>query len=118
MAVIEILKQAIDELEKRPEGTQRYFAWLISKHLENHYFPDVVTPPGETLREILEEHSLPPGDFARLIKLAEHDLKKILTGELEITPEIAIEIGKRFVNTRFWLQREWNYRDHLERQNQ
>lgn len=86
-------------------------------NLQNHYIPDQVSPPGDTLAEALEERDMTQVEFAQRIGMSRNHLKQILDGVASITPETALKF-ERVLGTpaRFWNNREQQYRDFLARQ--
>lgn len=63
------------------------------------YSPDWVSPPGETLAEILEERGMTRSQFG----------EKMIDGEIALTFESVLGISSIF-----WLNREKNYREYLK----
>ena len=84
--------------------------------IDNQYVPDVVSPPGETLLEILEERSMSQAELAERTGRPKKTINKIIKGKAAITPETALQF-ERVLNTpaSFWNQRERNYREWLVR---
>ena len=85
--------------------------------LVNEYMPDVVSPPGDTLAESLEERGMTQVDFAQRIGMSRKHLKQIIDGNSPITPETALKFERVLgIPARFWNNREQRYRDFLARQ--
>jgi HTH-type transcriptional regulator/antitoxin HigA len=76
--------------------------------------PDWVSPPGETVLDILEQRGQRPDDLARDIGESVEELMRLLRGERPITPEIAqkfeVVVGG---SAQFWITREAQYRARL-----
>lgn len=89
----------------------------MSNPLQNQYLPDVVSPPGETLLEILEERGMSQADLAERTGRPKKTINEIIKGKAALTPETAIQL-ERVLGTpaSFWNNREQNYRDWLARQ--
>lgn len=77
----------------------------------NEYFPDEVSPPGETLGELLQERDIGQRELARRTGRPAKTINEIVNGKAEITPETAIQLERVLgVPARFWLEREHDYR--------
>lgn len=81
------------------------------------YKPDKVSPPGDTLLELLEEKEMLQVDLARRIGRPVKTINEIIKGKTAITPETAIQLERALgVPAEFWNQREANYRAYLASQ--
>ena len=80
--------------------------------MSNQYNPDYVSPPGDTLREILEERRISRPVLAKLIGFPLFMVNEIIEGKYPISPEIARRLEKILVKptAEFWLERERLYR--------
>lgn len=85
--------------------------------MSDHSFqPDWLSPPGDTISDLLDEKGISPVTFASKVKLTPGIAKKLLTGSVELTPEIAKELVQFLGATeKFWLKREQQYRADLIR---
>jgi HTH-type transcriptional regulator/antitoxin HigA len=73
--------------------------------------PDWVSPPGDTIRDALAHHSLPPEALGDTLGLKGNNLHALLVGELAIDQVIADGLAFALGGTPgFWLSRETNYR--------
>ncbi|MEI8305496.1 MAG: HigA family addiction module antitoxin [Chloroflexales bacterium] len=83
----------------------------------NEYRPDYVSPPGETLEELLEERGMSQAELAERTGRPKKTINEIIQGKAAITPETALQL-ERVLGTpaRFWLTREQQYREFLARQ--
>lgn len=82
----------------------------------NQYLPDQVSPPGETLGEALEKRGMTQVDLAMRIGMSRKHVKQILDGAAPVTPETALRLERVLgMPTRFWNNREQQYRDFLAR---
>lgn len=82
----------------------------------NTYDPESVSPPGETLKELLEEKmiSLPVFAFKTVIPLMV--LESIIKGKRRISTAIAHQLAHVLdVPVEFWEARQQKYDDYLER---
>ena len=76
------------------------------------YSPDWVSPPGETLAEILEERGLARSQFGEMLGWSVEDVKRVIKGEKMIDGEIALAFESVLgISSIFWLNREKSYRD-------
>lgn len=81
------------------------------------YMPDRVSPPGDTLLELLEEKEMLQADLARRIGRPVKTINEIIKGKAAITSETAIQLERALgVPAEFWNQREANYRAYLASQ--
>ena len=82
----------------------------------NEYRPDRVSPPGETLAELLSEHGLTLAEFAAKLGMPTRAINEIVEGKAAISPETAIHLERVLgVPAAFWSNLEREYRDHLAR---
>ncbi|MGH3299851.1 MAG: helix-turn-helix domain-containing protein [Trebonia sp.] len=77
---------------------------------------DYAVPPGETLRELLEEQGLSQRDLARRAGLSPKHVNKLLQGLVPLSAEVAVRL-ERVTGTpaRLWNSLEAGYRSDLER---
>jgi plasmid maintenance system antidote protein VapI len=89
----------------------------MTKLTSNLYRTIYISPPGDTLIDVIEERELTVGDFAISLGESEATIKKIIDGKAEITPEIASKLEKVLdIPASFWSNRERNYREALAKQ--
>lgn len=82
----------------------------------NEYLPDVVSAPGETLEEILEERGMTQAALARRMDRPLKTINEIIRGKAAITPESALQLERVLgVSATFWNRRESLYREYLAR---
>jgi HTH-type transcriptional regulator / antitoxin HigA len=77
---------------------------------------DYAVPPGETLRELLEEQGLSQRDLARRVDLSPKHVNKLLQGLVPLSSDVAMRL-ERVTGTpaRIWNRLEADYRSDLER---
>jgi HTH-type transcriptional regulator / antitoxin HigA len=77
---------------------------------------DYAVPPGETLRELLEEQGLTQRDLARRADLSPKHVNRLLQGLVPLSADIATRL-ERVTGTpaRIWNRLEADYRSDLER---
>ena len=81
------------------------------------YEPDTVSPPGDSLLDILVQLNITQAEFSKLLGYPEKTINGIIDGEEMITPQIAIELERVLgASAEFWNRREAHYRLFLARQ--
>jgi plasmid maintenance system antidote protein VapI len=82
---------------------------------ENGYAPDWVSPPGETLADILKERGITRNEFANRMGLPKKTVNQLIKGKVEITIRIAYKMALVLgvPTARFWIERERLYRESL-----
>ncbi|MFP4008209.1 MAG: HigA family addiction module antitoxin [Spirulinaceae cyanobacterium] len=89
----------------------------MNNAIVNQYQPDEVSPPGETLEELLEEREMTQAELATRMGRPKKTINEIIKGKAEITPETALQLERVLgVSATFWSNRERHYRDFLARQ--
>jgi len=89
---------------------------MATDNIINEYAPDVVSPPGETLKELLQEREMSQVELARRTGHTEKHISEIVHGKVTITPKVAIQLERVLkVPASFWNNRESTYREHLAR---
>jgi len=85
---------------------------------KNQYCPDEVSPPGETLLEVLEERGMTQADLAERTGQPRKTINEIIKGKAAITPETALQLEKALgVPASFWNARETRFREFLADRN-
>lgn len=80
------------------------------------YQPDAVSPPGETLLDLLEERGLTQKELALRMGRPLKTINEIVKGKAAITKETSLELEKVLgTPADFWLRREARYREYLAR---
>jgi len=78
------------------------------------YLPSEVSPPGETLREILDERGISQADLALRMGRPRKTISEIINGKAALTHETALQLELVLgVPAGFWDARERTYRAHL-----
>lgn len=87
--------------------------------VENHYKPDYVSPPGETLLETIESLGMTQTELAERTGRPNKTISEIIKGKAAITPDTALQLEKVLgVPASFWTNRETQYRESLARQHE
>ena len=72
--------------------------------------PDWVSPPGDTIVDILVERSISRHDFARQMGTSTDFVDRLLCGDMTIDDEIASKLSEVLGSTKeFWIERERQY---------
>lgn len=88
----------------------------MTQPIVNQYQPNVVSPPGETLLETLQEREISINELAAKIGISELAIAEIIRGQAPITAEIALQLEQILaIPARFWQNRERHYREYLGR---
>jgi addiction module HigA family antidote len=91
----------------------------MTNTIENRYAPDFISPPGETLAEILEERNMSQSELAQHMGRPRKTINEIIKGKAEITIDTALQIELVLgTPARFWIERERLYREYLARKNE
>ena len=81
----------------------------MENHLEQ-FDPDYAVPPGETLREVMDERGMAQQELADRTSLARKTINEILRAKAPITPETAAKLAYVFpIAADFWINLEANY---------
>ncbi len=89
----------------------------MTEMIRNQYKPDQVSPPGETLKEILELRGMSQAELAERSGRPKKTINEIAKGKAAITPETALQFELVLgIPATFWNRREQQYRESLARQ--
>lgn len=78
------------------------------------FAPDWVSPPGDTIADVLVERGWSCAELARRMGCAETHISQIINGEARITEETASGLARVIGSTAsFWLRKEAAYRARL-----
>lgn len=73
--------------------------------------PAQVFPPGDFIREELEERGWSQADLARVIGRDESNLSKLIAGKMSLTPAMARDLSAAFgTSAEYWMNLETSYR--------
>lgn len=88
----------------------------MTEQIRNQYSPDTVSPPGETLEEILDARGMSQAELAERTGRPKKTINEIVKGKAAITAETAIQLERVLaIPASFWIAREQNYREALAR---
>ena len=83
------------------------------------FAPDWISPPGDTIADLLEERDLTQAELAHRAELSRKHVNDLIKGRAAITAEVALRLQRVLgAPARFWLAREANYQEALERRRQ
>jgi addiction module HigA family antidote len=78
------------------------------------YVPAVVTPPGDTLKEALDEIGMTQAELARRMGRPKKTINEIIRGKAAITHETALQLERVLdIPAHFWRALEDNYQQHI-----
>lgn len=79
--------------------------------MPNEYNPDWVSPPGETISDMLDERGWRSTDFGKLMGMTQVEVAELLRGDMPISEALAERLAKEIGGTAaFWIKREEHYR--------
>ena len=78
--------------------------------------PDWVSPPGETILDLIEEREWSQAELAQRLGYTTKHLNQLTKGKVALTEDAALRLERVLGSTaNFWLNREVKYREHLAR---
>jgi len=88
----------------------------MTSRFATQYRPTTVSPPGETLADLLEERGSTQAELATRMDRPLKTINQIVKGKTAITPETALQLERALgTPAEFWLSREAKYRSFLAR---
>jgi HTH-type transcriptional regulator/antitoxin HigA len=79
----------------------------------NQYFPDVVSPPGETLRETLDALGMSQAELAERMGRPKKTINEIIKGKASLTPDTALQLERVLgISAGFWNNRDYHFREY------
>lgn len=83
----------------------------------NQYNPDVVSPPGETLRETLEALGMSQAELAARMGRPKKTINEIIKGKAALTPDTALQLERVLgIPAGFWNNRDYHFREYQAQQ--
>ena len=80
------------------------------------FSPDWVSPPGETIVDLIEEKDWTQAELAQRLGYTTKHLNQLIKGKAALTEDAALRLERVLGSTaNFWLNREVKYREHLAR---
>ncbi|MFA5416919.1 MAG: helix-turn-helix domain-containing protein [Bacteroidales bacterium] len=72
--------------------------------------PDWTSPPGDTIKDVLEDRGITKETFIMAIGISMYKLQKLFTGEARITLALARKLSEVLGSTvEFWMMRDFSY---------
>lgn len=80
------------------------------------FAPDWISPPGETIEDLLAEKGWTQAELAKRTGFSRKHVNDLVKGRASLSPKAALRFERELGSTaRFWLSRENCYRAALER---
>lgn len=80
------------------------------------FAPDWVSPPGETILDIIEERGWTQAELAQRLGFSPKHVNQLIKGKVPLTEDAAIRLERVLGSTvGFWLAREARYRERCAR---
>lgn len=80
------------------------------------FAPDWISPPGETILDLIEERGWTQAEVAKRLGYTEKHISQLINGKVPLTDEAALRLERVLgSNAGFWLAREAKYREHCAR---
>ncbi len=84
--------------------------------LQAPFAPDWVSPPGDTILDLIGERGWTQSELAKRLGYTEKHISHLLNGKAPLTDEAALRLERVLgSNGGFWLAREAKYREHVAR---
>lgn len=88
----------------------------MAKTVQNQFRPDIVPPPGDTIKDSLEALGMSQAELAKRLGASEKYVIDLLCGDAPLTADTALKLERVFnVPARFWTNLELGYRDFIAR---
>lgn len=82
------------------------------REAQNQYDPDLVSPPGETLRETLEALGMSQVELAERMGRPKKTINEIIKGKAALTADTALQLERVLgIPAGFWNNRDYHYRE-------
>ncbi|GAB3630403.1 DNA-binding protein [Pandoraea terrae] len=80
------------------------------------FAPDWVSPPGDTILDLIEERGWTQTELAKRLGYTEKHISQLINGRVPLTHDAALRLERVLgSNAGFWLAREAKYREHCAR---
>ncbi|MCY4256043.1 MAG: helix-turn-helix domain-containing protein [Gammaproteobacteria bacterium] len=92
---------------------------IIMVEVVGKFSPKWVSPPGDTILDLLEERGWPQSEFAERAAYTPKHVSLLVNGKAPITEDTAFRLERVLGGSaRFWLSREANYREAIAREDE
>ena len=79
-----------------------------------NFRPDWVSPPGDTIADVLKERGISPDAFAGKVGCSPREIDDLLAGKLSISLAMARKLQSELGSTvEFWISRDFKYRERV-----
>src|SRR6266576_728129 len=86
---------------------------------ENSFRPSYISPPGETIADLLDEREMTQTELAKRLGVTLKHVNQVVNGGASISADLALGLEKVFrVPAHFWLNRESLYQADLARRDE
>ena len=84
----------------------------IGNAVENEYTPTTVTPPGGTIKDLLDEQKITQVKLAERMGRSTKFISNLVNGEATLSQKVGLELERVLnVPAHFWNNREQQYRE-------
>lgn len=85
---------------------------MSEQHIETQYRPTTLSPPGDTLADMLEERAIRQNELATRMGVTPKFVNELIAGKVAITPSTALALEKSLgTSAAFWLARDARYQE-------
>jgi HTH-type transcriptional regulator / antitoxin HigA len=85
---------------------------MTDEQIETQYHPTKLSPPGDTLADILEERSIRQNELATRMGVTPKFVNELIAGKVAITPSTALALEKSLgTSAAFWLARDARFQE-------
>lgn len=92
---------------------------MRKEELSTEFSPTYVSPPGETIEDLLDDAAMTQADLAKRLGVSTKHLNQVVKGVAPISADLALGLEMVFdVPADFWMTREAIYRTRLAKQRQ
>ncbi len=96
------------------EETYEEIGRVMSEDKDYKFDPDWVSPPGASIKDLLDERGLSLGWLASMMGMQWGYVERLVAGEDNLTGRAAEKLGEVIgPNKEFWINREFQYREGL-----
>ncbi|MDE0509905.1 MAG: ImmA/IrrE family metallo-endopeptidase [Gammaproteobacteria bacterium] len=89
------------------------------KTATNAFDPDWISPPGDTIADLLEERNWTQAELASRLGASRKFVSQLVSGKVPLSESVAIRLARVLGSTvRFWLNREAGYRAALAKESE
>ena len=85
---------------------------MTEHHIETQYRPSSLSPPGDSLADLLEERALRQNELATRMGVTPKFVNELIAGKVAITPGTALALEKALgTSAAFWLSRDARFQE-------